>query len=170
MISPSSALEIHARVSFRALCEEDTSHLEWHGGAELRAWYQEQWQRHQQGKISVVVADFNSFPIGQAAVHWSGKPTHPHIPDMQSLRVFGAFRGFGIGSGLMQSCEQLVRERGFAQVSLAVALDNPRAQMLYERCGYVATGAPYDDEWHYVNARGETVEMCEHVQDMVKEL
>jgi ribosomal protein S18 acetylase RimI-like enzyme len=158
------------RVVIRPLQEEDSLALEWHGGEDLRNWYREQWEHHQAGERLVLVADLNGFPIGQAALLWHGKPTHPHIPDIQSLRVFAAFRGLRIGTYLMEACENAVRERGYSQVSLAVALDNPRARKLYERHGYRTTGDTYDDEWHYEDANGELVRQIDQVVDMVKNL
>lgn len=154
----------------RDLIENDCPHLEWHGGENLRAWYGNQWRAHHDGKIRVLIADFNGFPIGQAAVHWHGKPTHPLVPDIQSLRVFGAFRGLGVGSLLLDGAEALARAHGFSQVSLAVGLENPRARQLYERRGYHDFGTEYDDEWHYVDARGQEHHVVERVLDMVKNL
>ncbi len=157
-------------IAVRDLRQEDTSSLEWHGGQDLRSWYQAQWQAHQSNRVRVLIADFNSFPIAQIAIHWHGKPTHPAIPDLQSFRVFEAFRGMGIGSLLLDCAEEVVAERGFTQVSLAVSVENVRAGALYGRRGYLVWGEPYDDIWHYVNARGETVQVVERVQDMVKDL
>ncbi len=101
---------------------------------------------------------------------FTGKPTHPHIPDLQSLRVLGAFGGISIGSRLLECAERVVAERGFHQITLAVGTQNPRARALYERLGYHAIGEPYDDEWHYTDARGEDCAACEVVIDMVKSL
>jgi GNAT superfamily N-acetyltransferase len=117
-----------------------------------------------------VVADFNNFPIGQAAIHWQGKPTHPQIPDIQSLRVFPAFQGMGIGSRLVQACEQLVREREYKQISLSVGVENPRARLLYERLGYVVVGETYTDTWHFTDAQGQVRHVSELIIDMVKPL
>lgn len=160
----------HRTACVRRLREADNRALEWQGGADLRAFYEEQWQAHRAGDICVLVADFNGFPIGQAAIHWRGKPTHPHIPDLQSLRVFPAFQGMQVGSRLLEASEQMVAARGFAQVSLAVGIENPRARALYERLGYYAIGQPYDDEWHYTDARGQIQRVIEHVLDLVKQL
>ena len=154
----------------RTLRESDNRALEWSGGPDLRSFYDEQWQRHQAGEVCVLVVEWNRFPVGQGAIHWRGKPTHPHIPDIQSLRVFDAFRGLGLGSQLLRALENTVRERGFKQVSLAVALDNPRAHALYERIGYAPVGEPYHDEWIYRDARGEECRVCERVLDLVKNL
>jgi GNAT superfamily N-acetyltransferase len=157
-------------ISVRDLREEDSLHLEWHGGHDLRAWYRAQWQAHHSDRVRVLIADFNGFPIAQIAIHWHGKPTHSAIPDLQSFRVFEAFRGLGIGSLLLDCAEEVVFERGFTQVSLAVSVENARAQALYNRRGYEIWGTPYDDIWDYSSARGETVQVVERVQDMVKDL
>lgn len=154
----------------RDLHRADASCLEWHGGEDLRFWYQAQWKNHEDGQAHVLIADFNDFPVGQVAVHWHGKPTHPLVPDLQSLRVFGAFRGLGIGTLLLDCAERLVAQSGHSQVSLAVGVENPRARALYERRGYAVFGEVYDDEWTYQNARGETCTACETVYDLVKNL
>ncbi len=154
----------------RLLREADNRALEWQGGADLRAFYDEQWRLHRAGDICVLIADLNDFPIGQAAIHWRGKPTHPHLPDLQSLRVFPAFQGMGIGSRLIEATEQSVAARGFSQVSLAVGVENPRARVLYERLGFYAIGQPYDDEWQYTDAQGRQCRVVERVVDLVKTL
>lgn len=160
----------HVQVVVRLLQERDIRDLEWHGGTDLRSFYERQWEQHCAGALCALVADFNGFPIGQGTIHWQGKPTHPHIPDIQSLRVFDAFRGLGIGSQLLTAGERLVAARGFAQVSLAAGTQNPAARRLYERLGYHAVGEPYNDTWHYVNAQGVTIQVEEMVIDLVKNL
>lgn len=154
----------------RVLRQEDVRCLEWHGGPDWRRFYEDEWERHKRGDVFAVVADFNGFPIGHAALHWQGKPSHPHIPDLQSFRVLPAFRGLGIGSLLLHVAEDLVRLRGARQLGLAVGIDNEAARRLYERHGYRIAGDPYDDVWQYVDARGETVTVREQVYDMVKDI
>ena len=169
-ISESTFVLPHAEIHLRPLQETDLLKLEWHGGADLRSFYQKQWKHHQAKNVLVIVADFNHFPIAQSAIHWLGKPTHPHIPDIQSVRVMDAFQGQGIGSRLLETCESLVRSRKHSLVSLAVALENEGARRLYERLNYRVTGTPYEDKWSYVDAKGHTVEVSELVTDMMKDL
>lgn len=157
-------------VTFRALRETDLEALEWHGGAHLRDFYHELWRAHSAAEIHVLVADFNDFPIGLANIHWPGKPTQPDIPDVQSLRVHPIFRGLKVGSHLLKTCEKLIAERGFSQVTLSVSLDNHKAKKLYERHGYHIIGVPYCDVWYYTDAVGKSVRVEEHVLDMVKDL
>jgi ribosomal protein S18 acetylase RimI-like enzyme len=161
---------LHHTVSIRPLEERDLLSLEWQGGQDLRGFYEELWQAHHAGEIHVLVADFNGFPIGLANIHWPGKPTQPEMPDVQSLRVHPIFRGQKIGSQLLQTCEQLIAARGFATVTLSVALENTRAKKLYERHGYHVAGPPYCDVWYYTDAQGRSVGVEEHIIDMVKKL
>ena len=162
-------------IYFRSLQANDSLALEWHGGPDLRSFYQEQWRAHQAGEIHVVIAASDTpegadFPVGQAAIHWNGKPTHPQIPDIQSVRVRDDLRGQGVGSLLLAECEKLVCARGQEQVSLSVAGDNHHAKRLYERLHYRVVGAPYSDVWFYADATGKSVRMEETVWDMIKTL
>lgn len=167
---------VHATpIRIRSLLPRDCLALEWHGGHDLRAFYQEQWRAHQSGEIHVVIAagsleQGEDFPVGQAAIHWKGKPTHPQIPDIQSLRVHPDLRGQGLGSRLLQECENLVATRSHNQISLSVTLDNTAARRLYERLGYHVVGAPYCDVWFYADVAGKSIRVEETVWDMVKNL
>lgn len=162
-------------LAFRALLPSDERALEWHGGVDRRSFYQAQTHAHQTGEITVLIAagefeEQKNFPLGQAAIHWNGKPTHPEIPDIQSLRVHPSLRGRGIGSRLLEVCEKHVAKQDYKRVSLSVALDNPDAQRLYERLGYRVTGAPYCDVWFFADAAGKNVRMEETVLDLIKQL
>lgn len=157
-------------VIIRALQKEDGLKLEWQGGPDLRNFYERQWTAHEMGEAFVLIADFNGFPIGQAALWWEGKPAHPGIPDLQSLRVHPIFQGQGIGTQLLDAGAQVVKQRGFKQIGLSVNPDNLRAHHLYERCGYRVMSEPYEDQWQYTNAAGETVVVTEVILDMVKDL
>ena len=162
-------------IHIRSLLPSDQLKLEWHGGVDLRGFYEEQWRTHEAEEIHVIVAASDSelgedFPVGQAAIHWNGKPTHPQIPDIQSVRVHPDLRGQGLGSRLLAECEKLVAARSHPQVSLSVALDNHAARRLYERLGYNVVGEKYSDVWFYADAAGQAVRVEETVWDMVKNL
>jgi ribosomal protein S18 acetylase RimI-like enzyme len=146
----------------------DLPSLEWHGGPDLRSFYQKSWQAHQNGTSTLLVADWNDFPVGQVVVVWGGKANHPYFPDLQSLRVHPAFRGQKIGSCLLEAAEKLSAARGHHRVGLSVGIDNPQAQRLYERLGYERLGEPYDDSWSYDDAQGREVVQIERVIDLVK--
>ena len=169
--APSHTFDLARRsVVIRPLRHSDCAPLEWHGGGDLRAFYEQQWSRHQREELAVLIACFNGYPCGQAAVHWDGKPTHPGLPDIQSVRVHPAFRGQGVGSHLLAGCERLAAARGFHSISLSVGTENAPARRLYERHGYRVVATPYLDVWHYSNAAGATVQVEELVWDMLKSL
>lgn len=78
-----------------------------------------------------------SAPRGWACIHWQGKPTAPAYPDLSDLFVRPQWRGQGIGTSILTTCEQIVRARGYTRLGLAVNPDdNPRALALYQRLGY----------------------------------
>lgn len=157
-------------VTVRVIEERDLRLLEWQGGEDLRSFYDDLWRNHQRNEIEVLVADFNQFPIGLAVIHWPGKPTHPGIPDVQSLRVHPVFRGLKVGSHLLRVCEAKVKERGFGCIGLSVNVDNPAARRLYERHGYRLVGEPYCDIWYYTDARGQAIRVEESVVDLLKNI
>ena len=158
------------RVAIRTLLQTDLATLEWHGGPDLRSFYEWEWRRHEATELTVLVADFNGYAIAQLALHWSGKPSHPHLPDVQSLRVHPAFRGLGIGGRILHVAETLAAGAGYSDISLAVGIHNDAARRLYERVGYRAVGDSYEDIWHYVDRSGATITVSETVVDMVKQL
>ncbi len=159
-----------ASVIIRPLQKADNHALEWHGGDDLRSFYERQWMAHEIGEAIVLIADFNGFPIGQTAIYWEGKPAHPRIPDLQSLRVHPMFHGQGIGTHLLNAGAQVVKERGFHQIGLSVNPENLRAHHLYARCGYRVMTEPYEASWQYTNAVGQIVVVTEIILDMVKEV
>jgi ribosomal protein S18 acetylase RimI-like enzyme len=70
---------------------------------------------------------------GMASVH--RRPDELYI---DALAVAGEWRGRGIGSRLLAEAEAWAREQGLAGLRLDVVDTNPRARLLYTRCGFVA--------------------------------
>jgi len=73
-------------------------------------------------------------------------PAYGHIdnetPEL-AISVLPNFRGRGIGSEMMQSLFDLLRERGYTRTSLSVQKDNP-AVRFYRQLGYEITGERLD--------------------------
>lgn len=136
----------------------------------MRGFYQQAARAHGKGDVLYLVAELNGFPVGQIIVHWSGKPSQPHMPDLQSLRVHPVMRGQGLGSQLLAAAELCVAAAGHARLSLSVGVENPKARKLYERCEYRVASEVYTDEWEYTTLKGRVVRVAEVVVDMVKEL
>ncbi len=165
-----SKFHVTAQGKVREAHAADLVALEWHGGADLRSFYQASWHAHQKGDATLLVADLGDYPVGQILILWHGKPSHPHVPDLQSLRVHPAFRGLGIGTTLLQAAEKLVAARGFERVCLSVGLDNLGARRLYEKIGYESQEVVYDEQWSYIDQNGAEIRVTERVLDLAKKL
>lgn len=64
----------------------------------------------------------------------------PGVPALTHLEVTPALRSRGIGTLLVDTAEQWLRELGHDRVALGVAIDNHGARALYDRLGYVDWG------------------------------
>jgi GNAT superfamily N-acetyltransferase len=116
------------------------------------------------GRAEYLVMDDAGVAIGHVLLVFGGSIYRPGYPDIEDLRVLEARRGQGIGTQLIEACEQLARERGHTQIGLAVDPDlNQRAKALYERLGYRVI-----DGQLYLSGVYDGVE--EWVVDMVKSL
>jgi len=60
--------------------------------------------------------------------------------DIQTIAVADTARGHGLGRALMQALIAEARKRGARLVFLEVRADNPGAQHLYERLGFIDVG------------------------------
>ena len=52
------------------------------------------------------------------------------------MSVLQEFQSKGVGSRLLQACEQEAMDRKFSFIGIGVGHNNPRAQALYTRLGY----------------------------------
>ena len=84
-----------------------------------------------------------------------------HLRGDWAVRVFPFLRGLGIGTRLMQSAEELLRERGFGVGEVGVEKDNEAAHRLYVRLGYEPHGDVLE-EYAYTTPDGES---ARHVVD-----
>ena len=76
-------------------------------------------------------------PRGWALIQWDGKSSAPSYPDLFDLYVHTNSRNQGIGTQILRACEQIVRDRGYKKLGLAVNPDlNPRSYLLYQRLEY----------------------------------
>ena len=94
---------------------------------------------------SVVLGFRDGRVCGYAAVNW--EPAYSlfarlGMPELQDLNVLPDARGQGLGRAIVDACENLARERGAAQMGLAVGLSRSYgpAQRLYVRMGYLPDG------------------------------
>src|SRR5262249_42725479 len=128
-------------ITFRTGVRSDIPKLEWYGQyAHHRNLFQRAYREQQLGRRLILVADSNNFPIEHVFIQFI-TPDRA-IADgskrayLYSLRVMEMFRGYGIGTCLIQEAEFRIRQRGFQWSTIAVAKDNQSARQLYERLGY----------------------------------
>ena len=74
--------------------------------------------------------------IGYACLYWtfSSVAAQP-IVVLNDLFVSAANRGHGIGLALIEAAREVAHQRGVTRLTWRTALDNRRAQRLYERTG-----------------------------------
>jgi ribosomal protein S18 acetylase RimI-like enzyme len=85
---------------------------------------------------TVFITEQRGLVCGAAIMVWRRKAA---VGRLYSLVVDPAFQGHGLGSRLLQTCEDAALERGCERLSLEVRADNRRAITMYERHGYSVT-------------------------------
>jgi GNAT superfamily N-acetyltransferase len=79
--------------------------------------------------------------VGFATLYWTFSSTHAaEAALMNDLFVADGHRGEGIGLGLIEASVAAAREKGMHHLEWFTALDNERAQRLYERTGAHRSG------------------------------
>lgn len=75
-------------------------------------------------------------PFGFATVFWTWQTLDAaRVGVMNDLFVIEEARGLGVGEQLIESCRAECRKRGAAKLVWETALDNERAQRLYDGIG-----------------------------------
>jgi GNAT superfamily N-acetyltransferase len=84
----------------------------------------------------LVARDGDGVAIGFATVGWKWSSLRAaRIAVMEDLFLAPEARGQGAGDALIQACADRAREHGAPVLSWITALDNHRAQAVYERVG-----------------------------------
>lgn len=74
--------------------------------------------------------------VGYACLYWTFSSLRPaEIVLMNDLYVVDSERGSGVGRRLIEAATEVARARGAAALTWATAIDNRRAQRLYESTG-----------------------------------
>jgi ribosomal protein S18 acetylase RimI-like enzyme len=148
-----------SKVVVRHAREDDLPAIEW-GEAyrEFRNVYAEAYRRMTKGLAVMWLAELPDWGlVGQAFVQL--KSNDRKMADgrrrayVHSFRVRPAWQGRGLGSNIMQVVEDDLLQRGFREVTLNVAKDNPGALRLYQRLGYEVI-AEIPGKWSYYDPNG----------------
>lgn len=116
--------------------------IAWHKPKSI---YQSYLEEQASGGRSVMVARDNGKFCGYVTIKWTSDShsfTENNIPEIADLNVLPEYRMQGIGTKLIQACEQAAKEQGRARIGLGVGLiaDYGSAQRLYIHLGYVPDG------------------------------
>ena len=96
--------------------------------------------------VQLLARDDDGRGIGFATVYWSWATTSAQrIGVMNDLFVAEGARGSGAARALIAACRDECRDRGAGKLTWQTALDNERAQRVYERIG--ATREQWLDYW-----------------------
>jgi ribosomal protein S18 acetylase RimI-like enzyme len=86
--------------------------------------------------VQFIARDASGSPLGFATVLWTWSTTRAaRIGVMNDLFVAPEARGLRLGEALIAACAERCRARGIANLTWQTALDNTRAQALYDRIG-----------------------------------
>jgi ribosomal protein S18 acetylase RimI-like enzyme len=159
----------------RHATRKDLPALEWDGQyTHFRRLYAQAVRRAEEGESVLWVAELP--PIGligqlfvQLISHRTELANGRTRAYIYSFRVRPDYRGAGIGTLLMQTAETDLGKRGYRNVTLNVARDNPDARRLYERFGYTVV-ADEPGRWSYLDHNGHRRHVHEPSWRMEKEL
>ena len=135
-------------VEIRPLAPEELAlverHIAFDWGAPAK--HRERLARQGEGEVAYLIAWNHEYPIGHVLLVWGGTIDEPvrtrlaDCADLQDLFVAPEYRRLGVGARLLEKAEALATQRGFSRLGLGAALDNPGAQRLYQRSGYLDSG------------------------------
>jgi ribosomal protein S18 acetylase RimI-like enzyme len=167
------------RIVIRRLVKADLPALEWDGEfRHFRRLYQDVYQNYTLGRALMWVAELPGVElVGQLFIQLASSWPEPVSGDYRpyekayiyGFRVKPAYRGFGLGTRMMQCVEDDLHYRGFSGVCLNVSQDNSGARRLYERLGYrVVSVEP--GRWSYIDDQGRRQDVHEPAWRMEKEI
>jgi ribosomal protein S18 acetylase RimI-like enzyme len=112
----------------------------WFTFADEAVYEEADWRQRIEGAWLVQARDSVGV-VGSAGLgsHW--EPDRATVATLFGMYVAPRARGRGVGEALVDAVLHEARQRGKDQVVLEVASSNESAIALYERCGFVRTGA-----------------------------
>jgi GNAT superfamily N-acetyltransferase len=106
-------------------------------------WHHARHAVQENGEGLYLIAWHGHVPVGHYLLRWNGPGTDPSgkypypTPYLEAGLTKDAYRRKGVASSIIRAAENLVSEKGFQRIGLAVGVDdNPEAKRLYERLGF----------------------------------
>ncbi|MFK0292483.1 GNAT family N-acetyltransferase [Streptomyces sp. NPDC090442] len=129
-------------LSARDLAANDLAACGWAGSALHLRSVAEQLRRAELGEVDyLAVCPPSGVPVAIGGVDYAIREA---TGTLWQLAVHPAWQSCGVGSFLIRTAEERIRQRGIRRAELAAEESNPRARALYERLGYVAYGREPD--------------------------
>ena len=92
------------------------------------------------GGVQLIARDAGGAAVGFATAYWTRETTKlARIAVMNDLFVAPAARGAGAAEALIGACRERAAARGCATLEWVTAVDNHRAQKVYDRVGGTAS-------------------------------
>jgi GNAT superfamily N-acetyltransferase len=86
--------------------------------------------------LQLIARDARSVAVGFATIFWTWSTTRAaRIGVMNDLFVAPGARGTGVADALIAACRERARRHGGSHLTWRTALDNHRAQAVYDRVG-----------------------------------
>ena len=103
----------------------------------VEEWLTESINQHNQKTLVLVAEGDGGEPLGFVTVshskHFTGQP-QAYIGELATLETV---EGRGVGSALVEACEQWARDEGYALLSLSTGVANARALRFYQHLGFL---------------------------------
>lgn len=127
----------------------------WH---KERSQYERYWKLQQAGNRVVFVACDGETVAGYTTIIWETQYRHfraAGIPEIVDLNVIDSYQNRGIGTRLIEACEDEARrqERTMIGISVVQSPEYEKANRLYPKLGYLPDEhgiTPYDNALHLV--------------------
>jgi ribosomal protein S18 acetylase RimI-like enzyme len=108
----------------------------------------EQWKRSLESDQIILICEAQNEIIGFASAGRSrDKDLPPHAAELYTIYLLANHWGKGCGKALYQDIVELLKARGFKELSLWVLDTNTRAQSFYKVMGLQADGTKKSETW-----------------------
>lgn len=126
--------------------------------------------RQQAGGVTYLVGWFGVVPAGTGVLVDTAELGSPSRPELKNLHVYERFRGAGVGTAMVREAESIAAAARSTVLVIGVATDNLRARALYERLGYLGTGALVSTTYSYLDDSGAEHTVTEESEYLEKRL
>ena len=148
----SKPISFQADCQIRSVVEADINKIKW-SLPDWNSYWQDKWRQKLEGKLDMYVVAVEDFPIARIWLDWT-KSAKLGIGEISSFEVMPPFRNIGIGSFMIESMEDILREKGLKRAQIGVDKSNDRAKKLYQKLGYKVV-RDEQDSFVYFSESGE---------------